>query len=436
MNILFFRIIWMEFYNGRNNERSRMPYTGGEYVDEYREGGEESNFLDIDGYCYGYFSTKSSKSGRNKLHIEKLEGIDKKANKAEDVLVVWVSKDKWGNPKIVGWYKNATVYRDYQDKYTRNCFFNVKSKAEDCVLLPLSMRSFDVPVAGRNGVPKGEGFGQANVWYALEEQSQPVVNNVIKYIEGYKGIRINKVFKDSEIEELSFEKFNSGDKYFERGNEHINAEKKKRIKDYDYLMALRCFNSAIEFNKDDSIAFYNKAFCLANLRKYNKAIEVYEKIVGKLPYEYDAYFSLGNLYYKIENIDKSIENYNKSIEINTELEETYYHLANALKYKNDYVEALKNYKICIDKDNKFLEPYFEIAAIEYNINKDVNKAIEYYDKIIAIDKEDLDAMYQEAYIFKEEGKTNYALNIINDALEIDGENTWFLDLKDKIIHNK
>ena len=77
MRVLFFRITWMEYYNGRINERNRMPYTGGEYVDSYREGGEESNFMDYDGNCYGYFSTKSNKNGRNKLHIEKLEGIDK-----------------------------------------------------------------------------------------------------------------------------------------------------------------------------------------------------------------------------------------------------------------------------------------------------------------------------------------------------------------------
>ena len=69
-----------------------------------------------------------------------IKGLVDQVDVAKDVLVVWCSPKK-GKTVIVGWYRNATVYRQYFDLPVTiatgiaRSFF-CKAKADDCFLLP------------------------------------------------------------------------------------------------------------------------------------------------------------------------------------------------------------------------------------------------------------------------------------------------------------
>lgn len=62
---------------------------------------------------YGYVEP----GGR--INLERLGaarlGVVYGADSVSDILIVWTAKRPQGGIYIVGWYKNATVYRDYQD---------------------------------------------------------------------------------------------------------------------------------------------------------------------------------------------------------------------------------------------------------------------------------------------------------------------------------
>ena len=101
--ILYCRIGWMERYSGIiNNDK---PIHGGSYTKD-NIGHEVYNFLECDGKYYGYVENKS-------IHIERL-GASRNEDKIDNVLVIWFAKAPKGGQKIVGWYKNATVYRHRQ----------------------------------------------------------------------------------------------------------------------------------------------------------------------------------------------------------------------------------------------------------------------------------------------------------------------------------
>ena len=58
-------------------------------------------------------------------------------------LVIWCAKLEGRGTVVVGWYKNATVYRYYEPidlEWEDGQFFNAKARAEDCVLLPSASR--------------------------------------------------------------------------------------------------------------------------------------------------------------------------------------------------------------------------------------------------------------------------------------------------------
>lgn len=203
--ILFCNIAWMDKYQGINDDD--QPINGGSYVEDTNDAHEAYNFdpmyftndnENIE-YCLGFFETKTTNGkNRNQLHIEKIDnGINKDIESIDNVLVIWCAKGPSNDfTSVVGWYKNATVYRYYQEVEFDNGFiqyYNILAKAEDCVLLPRGIRSrktmWWVPrVAKKNG--PSYGFGQANVWFVNEKDNKfkdDYIKKIIGLIDNYDG---------------------------------------------------------------------------------------------------------------------------------------------------------------------------------------------------------------------------------------------------------
>lgn len=181
MRILFANIGWMAHY--RDNTAKDQIKGGGSYRDDDKH--EAFNFLPINGKCYGYVQPVKW-GGINLSRIEK----DCHEDKLSDVLVVWIATHpSAGGTYVIGWYKNANVYKTFQEtKYPQrnNYNYNIVAKAEDCQLLPILQRSFQVPRA--NTIGKGF-LGQSNVWYADSTNIDVLQfkDEVINYIKSYKG---------------------------------------------------------------------------------------------------------------------------------------------------------------------------------------------------------------------------------------------------------
>lgn len=190
MRLLFANIGWMEHYKG--NCDADMIVGGGDYDDKDKH--EAFNFQDFRGACYGYVQTVRNA----KISLSRIDNaVSNSASKINHVLVVWVaSRPDSGGTYIVGWYNNATVYADFcsSNNSERNRYgYNITSKTEDCVLLPVDSRTMNVPRA----TVKGKGFlGQSNVWYADYDDAsvQEFRDAVVEYITKYQ-VKRNAVIK-------------------------------------------------------------------------------------------------------------------------------------------------------------------------------------------------------------------------------------------------
>ena len=159
LRILFCNIAWMNYYKGIVPGKDE-PKGGGSYVNENLDAHEKYNFDVVplskeagypEGeYCLGFVETKSTNGEtRNQLKIEKIDGCEacKNETQVDDVLVVYcalypdaIEKETY----VVGWYKHATVYRNYEvirfpsddEEGYYDQAYNAIAKKEDCVLLP------------------------------------------------------------------------------------------------------------------------------------------------------------------------------------------------------------------------------------------------------------------------------------------------------------
>ena len=205
--VLFCNISWMENYMGKTDDD--IPVNGGDYVKKHKDGNEKFNFYPIQ--CVtedcqegklkllGSFETKSTNGMTvNQTHIEKIRGCKSLVynEQASGVTVVWCAAAPEGGSCVVGWYKDATVFRHYQqmdliddDGYEWERWYNVSCVFENATLLPSDERLDDKWMIPRSNLD-GFGFGQANIWYAEGDAGNEFADNMINNINSYTGYNV------------------------------------------------------------------------------------------------------------------------------------------------------------------------------------------------------------------------------------------------------
>lgn len=177
MPILFCNVGWMKDYNGIDGDSIER---GGEY-NQHSTGHEVCNFSDNAGTLYGYVQPTGQ------IKIEKL-GAGKKDDSVSGVTVVWTAGPESGGTVVVGWYRDATIFRNAQkitkpsaiQKKNGISTFRIKAPTDKAVLLPIEQRELIIPRAVKGGI------GQSNVWFADKEASQEIVKRVTSLInEGF-----------------------------------------------------------------------------------------------------------------------------------------------------------------------------------------------------------------------------------------------------------
>ena len=226
--ILFCNIAYYQYYDVE--QKPEIGINGGSFVKENGRGFEENNFhICDDGYVRGYVEVgnsggyKNKSSSRKTIHIENIDVHYLHKDKIDNVLVVFCAKKPNFGTVIIGWYKNATVYRNTieTDKY----FYNIIVSASNINLLEEQDRIYLIPRASAN--VDRIGFGQSNVWYANSTKDKDVVYRTILYIKS------REIFKEEEYQDEKFDSEISNINYkcyqIDK-NETIKGPEKKKTK--------------------------------------------------------------------------------------------------------------------------------------------------------------------------------------------------------------
>ncbi len=194
--VLFCNIAYMKEYRGITTDD--IPVHGGSYVSETRNANEKYNFASFDRKVYGFVETKHRDgylSGKpNELHIENIDATYKNKDEIEGVTVVFCAKPKGKQTVIVGWYENATVYRNRMvyDRGEEDREYNIFAETKNVHLIEEKKRIFEIP---RTKNKNDTGFGQSNLWYGNEEKDKAFKQEVLNYLD-----EIRKGNVDSEQE--------------------------------------------------------------------------------------------------------------------------------------------------------------------------------------------------------------------------------------------
>lgn len=165
--VLMCNMAWMKNYDGISADD--FPINGGKFIDENGHGHEVLNFRRHGKYVYGYVQAKNHTINVDRIGAEGADFVD-------GVTVVWRARSRRGSV-VVGWYKNARVYRNAQEPSESRAYsfrgkkhrpgYSIRSLVGDAVLLKPSQRLLRVPVTHK-------GFGSQTFVSFLEADNPEV----------------------------------------------------------------------------------------------------------------------------------------------------------------------------------------------------------------------------------------------------------------------
>jgi len=155
---------------------------GGSYVKEKGRGHEICNFSPYKGTLYGYVQPPGQM-----IDIDRI-GADPSADSVSGISVVWTAPRPTEGTAVVGWYRDATVFRTYQKfgttppaQYENSIDgYWIAAPSKRAKLLGVDERTCEIPRQVKGGM------GQANVWYADGAASAPIIKRVTSLMKSGK----------------------------------------------------------------------------------------------------------------------------------------------------------------------------------------------------------------------------------------------------------
>lgn len=358
--ILICKIPWMQEYNGITNGDLPFIFEKDNYIEKSPYTGDIYNFQEFNGKCYGYIN------GYGNRHIE---SYFRKYLQDKTVVngfkIVWCAFDSNKDLKIVGWYKDAAVYRNHRylvDFFPQdsddNGYDSIVS-AENAFLIPMGNRTFKLNEYLSDTELE---YIEENILFYDGNLESETIDKINNYIGRYKGEfskngRISSLLDEYVEEDLGYEDF------FKKGKTYTNL---------DYMTALKYFNSARRELETSEVLFYT-AQCLQELNCFQKAVEFYAKsleldknnneILARILICYaksgDVENTL-NISKKVIKLFRSDKNLKKS----EWLIDAYFILSNVYVYINQFDDARNTIKKVLDVKNEAYEKAFVQDVLE------------------------------------------------------------------------
>ncbi len=289
MDFIIFKLDFFNNYNGL--EDSSLNIYEKFYQEKKSNNPQIYNFQDYNNFCYGYASLKPGVV--NLLNINFTNDNSKFLTNA---LVVWVYEN---NKKyyIVGWYKDASVYNFLQRKISypsvgRDLYFNVKAKSENCYLLPIKNRTFNINIP----------FKEENNFY-IGNKNDSLYSDIKNFIDTYNGNFINIVLS-KKINDIIKDAPKNPYLLYKRGNIYLYNES-------NFIEALKYFNTTLLFKdilskEEITDVYYSKAMCLQFLNSFDYSLLYFEKILNSINYDINILKNIIYLCIYTKNYKKAI----------------------------------------------------------------------------------------------------------------------------------
>ena len=177
-------------------------------------------------------------------------------------------------------------------------------------------------------------------------------------------------------------------------NNILNLNKEK-----NYNSFIKLGLKLLKKNPKNYQLIYLIGLSFVNLQKYAEAEKYFDKLlyVQKKP---EIFFIQANIHKQLKKYDSAINYFEKAIQLNPNFSEAYNNLGNTKKRVGKIDEAINCFEKAIQLKENNIQAYFNLANI-YKENKYFKELIKIYEKILSFNQNDTKTLYNlgSAYLF-------------------------------------
>lgn len=197
----------------------------------------------------------------------------------------------------------------------------------------------------------------------------------------------------------------------------------------DYKGVLEACSEATSMDPNSDRAYFFKALAYKELGDTAKAIDNYLITVEKEPDNVDAYVELGILYAD-RNLPMAEQYYKNALRSDPNSKEAMYGLGLYYQDNDRLNEALETYTQLARVDSNYVNAYYNMGYINYEMLKDYRVALNHFNRAVRANPDHVPSIYMRGLCFEARGdlnnaKSQYQLALSKDdgyGLALDGLN--------------
>jgi tetratricopeptide (TPR) repeat protein len=183
--------------------------------------------------------------------------------------------------------------------------------------------------------------------------------------------------------------------------------------------AIDPLNKAVELNKDNKKAYFYIGNAYYELREFEKAAEFYKTYLDLNPEDpTEAYQQLGLSYFEIEKFDEAIPAFQEALKANNQDIALNYKLAQSFHKAGRYEEAEQLYMNLAQLSPDDVRIYYNTIVMMYDEAKLPDKAVEAAQKLVDLEPENSDAVFNLGYMLMKQKKFEEAIDVFNRVIEL------------------
>jgi len=148
---------------------------------------------------------------------------------------------------------------------------------------------------------------------------------------------------------------------FEAGMDSLAAQK--------WSAAQQLFEQVFANDNNNYVAINQLGICLENNKKYNQAIQYYNKAIEMNEYYHQAFFQRANLLIKFQKNDEAISDINKAIAQYPQNFQYHFLKGSILFSKENYNDAIKSYNEALKINGKLPGAFYNVAMCQLKLNE-------------------------------------------------------------------
>lgn len=169
--------------------------------------------------------------------------------------------------------------------------------------------------------------------------------------------------------------------------------------------------------------FYKEALLEYNLKEYDRAKTLLEKVLDNEPYFINAYILLMNIYETEHNLDDALETMRRYLRENDKNALVYFHIGRLYFRQNKPEEAIEHFSLATSLDEDYDDAY--LMLFESILKTGETATIDDYVKHLDINSLSGESIYLLAKIEAENENDDKAIKYYEDAESLIGESSEF-----------